>query len=433
VTEAGPGEPVGRARGARLRGLVADISPLRHDRDYRYLFAGQTVSNIGAQITRIALPYQVFVLTGSTLAVGLLTAVQLVPILLFALGAGSVADAVDRRKLLLLTQAALAVTSIALAVLALQPSPPLVPILVLAFLGAGFSAIDQPARSSALPRLVPPERLPAAIALGQLNFHVSAVVGPAIGGVLIATVGLAGAYAVDSVSFVAAISALLLIRPLPPLAGAARPGLAAIREGIRFALDRRLILSTFVIDLNAMIFGMPMALFPVMALEVFRVGPEGLGLLAAAPGLGGFLGAFLSGWVGRVERTGSAVVWAVVVWGLAIAAFGLVTFSFALALAFLALAGAADVLSAVFRATIVQLETPDELRGRVTSLHILVVTSGPRVGDLEAAALASVVGAQASVVSGGLLCVLGVVAVVRFFPELMAHRQVRPREAPAPA
>jgi hypothetical protein len=179
-----------------------------------------------------------------------------------------------------------------------------------------------------------------------------------------------------------------------------------------------------------MIFGMPTVLFAALALDVFRVGPAGVGFLAAAPAAGAFLGAALSGWVGRVQRTGRAVAIAVVAWGLAIAGFGLATFSFGLALLLLAIAGAADVLSAVFRSTIVQLETPDELRGRVSALHMLVVTSGPRIGDIEAAAVASLVGSQASVVSGGLLCVLGVVAVVRWFPELLHHRRT---DAPAVA
>jgi predicted MFS family arabinose efflux permease len=200
-----------------------------------------------------------------------------------------------------------------------------------------------------------------------------------------------------------------------------RPGLTAIREGIRFVRSRPVIMSTFAIDFEAMVFGMPTALFPVLALDVFGTGPVGFGLLTAAPGAGAFLGALLSGWITGVRRAGRAVVSAVFIWGAAIVAFGLATFSFPLALAFLAVAGAADVLSAVFRSTIVQLETPDELRGRVTSLHILVVTSGPRLGDLEAAAVASVIGAQASVVSGGVLCLLGVAGIVRLFPQLMAH------------
>jgi len=179
-----------------------------------------------------------------------------------------------------------------------------------------------------------------------------------------------------------------------------------------------------------MIFGMPSALFPVLALDVFRTGPAGLGLLAAAPAVGAFAAALLSGWVSAVRRTGRAIVIAVVVWGVAIVGFGLSTFSFALALVFLAIAGGADVLSAVFRSSLVQLETPDALRGRVTSIHILAVSSGPQLGDIEAASLATLIGAQASVVSGGVLCLVGVVGVARLFPELLAHRSPL---APAPA
>src|SRR4051794_29825484 len=405
----------------RFRRLLLDTEPLRRDRDYRWLWSGQVVNGIGNQITRIALPYQVYVLTGSTLAIAALTLFQLVPILLFALGAGSLADAVDRRRLLMATQAGLAACSLILVVLALSGSPPVVALFAVAFLAAGLSAVDQPTRSSAIPRLVPAERLPSAIALNQLNFQMASIVGPAVGGILIATVGLAGAYGVDLVSFVASFIALLAIRPLPPIGVVTRPGLAAIREGLAYTRQRRAVLGSFVIDLNAMIFGMPTSLFPVLALDVFGTGPAGLGFLGAAPAVGAFLGAFLSGWVSIVRRAGRAVVIAVVIWGAAIAAFGLSTFSFALALVFLAIAGAADVLSAVFRSTIVQLETPDELRGRVTAIHIMAVTRGPPLRDIEAAAVAAAVGAQASVVSGGLLCIVGVAAVVRIFPELMRH------------
>jgi ENTS family enterobactin (siderophore) exporter len=213
------------------------------------------------------------------------------------------------------------------------------------------------------------------------------------------------------------------------MSDAARPGLAAIAEGLRFARERRAILGSFVIDLDAMIFGMPTSLFPVLALDVFKTGPAGFGLLAAAPAVGAFLGALVSGWVSSVTRTGRAVVVAVVGWGLAITAFGLVTFSFPLALLFLALAGTADVFSAVFRSTIVQMETPDALRGRVMSIHGLVVTGGPRLGDIEAAGVAALVGPQAAVVSGGILCLLGVVAVVRWFPEFAGHTIRRPAAA----
>ena len=414
----------------RVRRLFVDTTPLRRDRDYRWLWSGQVVNGIGNQITRIALPYQVYVLTGSTLAIAALTLFQLVPILLFALGGGSLADVLDRRRLLMATQAGLAACSLALVLLALSGEPSILALFVVAFFAAGLSAVDQPARSSAIPRLVPPERLPSAIALNQLNFQMASIVGPALGGILIATVGLAGAYAIDLVSFVASFVALLAIRPLPPLGVVTRPGLAAIREGLAFTRRRRAILGTFVIDLNAMIFGMPTSLFPVLALDVFGTGAAGFGLMAAAPAAGAFVGALFSGWVKTVRRTGRAILAAVAVWGLAITAFGLVTVSFPLALLCLAVAGAADVFSAVFRSTLVQLETPDELRGRVMSIHILVVTSGPRLGDIEAALVASITTPQFAVVSGGVLCVLGVGVVARRFPELARHVIGRPAAAP---
>jgi len=424
----------------RLRRLIVDAEPLRRDRDFRYLWIGQVVSGLGRQVTSIVLPYQLYVLTGTPLAIGALALVQVVPIMAFSLGGGVVADAVDRRRLLLLTQAGLAAASAALAGLAMMSAPPVLAIYAVAFVAAGLGAMDQPARSSAVPRLVPRERLPAALALGQLNFQAAGVVGPAIGGLVIATLGVAAGYAFDVITFGAAIGALLLIAPIPPAHDAVRPSLAAIAEGLRFARRRRAILGTFAVDLNAMVFGMPTALFPVLALGVFRVGPAGLGLLAAAPAAGALVGALLTGWVGRVRRTGRAVLWASACWGLAITAFGLCTFSFPLALVFLAAAGAADVVTAVLRSAIVQLLTPDELRGRVTSIHILVVTGGPRLGDVEASAVASLVGAQLSVVSGGLLCLAGLAAIVRSFPELAAFdmREVAalapsvPEPGPAP-
>jgi MFS family permease len=415
----------------RLRGYLLDVTPLRFDRDFRWLYFGSVVSGVGNQVTRIVLPYQVYVLTHSTLAIAALTAVQLVPLLVLSLVAGSLADAVDRRRLLLVTQLGLALTSLALAFIALQPAPPLLAILAVAAVGAGLGAVTQPARASATPRLVPPERLPAAIALNQLSYQATSIVGPAIGGLLVATAGPPTAYLFDAITFVGVLVGLLAIAPLPPIGDIARPGISAIVEGLRFAARRRVILSTFVIDLNAMIFGMPSALFPPLALDVFRTGPAGVGLLAAAPAVGAFGAALLSGWVSAVRRTGRAIVIAVVVWGVAIVGFGLSTFSFALALVFLAIAGGADVLSAVFRSSLVQLETPDALRGRVMSIHVLAVSSGPQLGDIEAASLASVIGAQASVVSGGLLCVVGVAGVVRLFPELLAHRsRLNPATAP---
>ncbi len=417
-------------RRTKLRRIVVDPAPLRLDRDYRLLWAGQTINGIGNQITRITLPYQVYVLTGSTLAIAALILFQLVPTLLFALGAGSLADVVDRRRLLWITQAGQAAGTAALFLLALQPAPPLLALFGVAFVLASLAAVDQPTRSSAVPRLVPAERLASAISLNQLSVQGSSVIGPAIGGVLLATVGVAGAYLADLLTFTAALSALAMMSPIPPLVAGMRPGLAAIREGLRFALRRRVILSTFVIDLNAMIFGRQNALIPVLALDVFHVGEVGVGLLAAAPAFGASISAFLSGWLSRVNRIGLAVVISVGVYGLATLAFGLSTFAFVVALGFLAVQGAADIQSAVSRNLIVQLATPDELRGRVISIHYLVVSGGPRVGDIQAAALASVIGAQPAVVVGGVAVVIGTFVVARLFPELVGHRIGRVVAAP---
>ena len=417
------------SRFAAARGLVIDLEPLRRDPDFRRLWTGQSINIIGSQITRVALPYQVFVHTGSMTALAGLTLVQLIPIMLFSLTGGAIADAFDRRRVLIVSQLALAATSLALVFLSLQPVMSMPALFAVAFVAAGVSAVDQPARSSATPRLVPAERLRAAIALGQLTFNAGSVLGPVIAGILIGSVGAAGAFGADVVTYVASLAMLVRIRPIPPLSDAARPGLAAVREGLRFVRSRRLILSTFAIDLNAMIFGMPNAVFPALALDVFKVGPVGLGFLTAAPAVGAFLAITLSGGLSRIRRIGRGIVLAVVAWAAAIALFGLSTFLFPLALVFLAVAGAADVVSAVFRSSVVQMEAPDELRGRVAAIHILVVTGGPRVGDIEAALVASAIGAQLSVISGGLLCLLGVARVMRAFPELDAH--VAPRPAPA--
>jgi MFS family permease len=416
-------------RGTRhLRAAIVDVSPLRDLPAYRLLWAGQSVNVIGGQITRVALPYQVYVISHSTLAIAGLTLAQLVPLLVFPLFGGSLADVVDRRRLLLVTQSSLAFCSLALAIVSLG-QPPVLLIYALAFLITIFVAVDQPARSSSIARLVPPDRLSAAIALNSLSFNAGSIIGPAIGGIIIATVSVSGAYMADVFTFGVMLIAVFHLPPIPPLVSGGRAGIDAIREGLAFVRGRRVILSTFAIDLNAMIFGMPNSLFPALALDVFHAGAVGVGLLNAAPAVGAFVAVALSGLVTRLRRVGRGIIVAVLAWGLAIALFGASTFSLPLALAFLAIAGGADVLSAVLRSTLVQLSTPDQLRGRVMATHSLVVTSGPRIGDIEAAAVASVIGAQLSAISGGILCVLGVFGVARLFPEL--DLQLRPDAPPA--
>jgi predicted MFS family arabinose efflux permease len=288
--------------------------------------------------------------------------------------------------------------------------------------------VDQPTRASAIPRLVPPERLQSAISLNQLVFNAGAVIGPAIGGVIVATLDVSAAYLVDAVTYGAAIAALVLMRPIPPAPGAVRPSIAAVAEGLRFARRRRPVLGTFVVDLVAMVFGSPRSLFPAMALDVFKVGPVGLGLFSSAIALGAMLGALFTGWTTRVRHPGRVVLIAVAVWGVGIAGFGLFTFSFPLALLCLGIAAAADVVSAVLRSFMVQALTPDALRGRVSSIHILVVTGGPRIGDAEAAAVAAIAGPVVSVVSGGILTVIGVGVLALVMPEF-AKVDMRQAEA----
>jgi MFS family permease len=396
------------------------------------VWLGQMVNGLGRQVTVVALPFELWQLTHSSLSIGGLALVQLVPILIFSLGGGAIADAVDRRRLLMVTQVLLASTSLCLAILALQPSPPIWALYTVAFVAAGLGAVDGPARSSALPRLVPRDRLPAAIAVNWLSGQTVAVAGPVFAGVLIATSGVAAAFAFDVITFMASLVALLVIAPIPPHPDARRPSLRSVAEGLRFARDRRIVLGTLVIDFDAMVFGMPSSLFPQLALTVFNTGAAGYGLLNAAPAVGALLGAAFSGWVGRVRRPGRGVVVAVAGWGAAIVAFGLATASFPLALVFLALAGGADVISAVLRASILQLTTPDHLRGRLSSIQMLVVTSGPRFGDAEAAAVAALAGPQFSVVSGGVMCLIGLVFVVRAFPQLLGYEHDASGNDPAP-
>ena len=423
-------------RGARLRGLLVDLEPVKRDRDFRMLWLGQLIGGLGRQVTVVVLPLELWNLTRNPLAIGLLAIVQLVPILVFALGGGAVADAVDRRRLLLVTQVCLAATSAALAFLAFQPAPPLWGFYVVAFLAAGIGAVDQPTRSSAIPRLVPRERLQADIAVNWLSYQTVAVVGPVLGGFLAGFAGVAWAFSFDVITFLASIMAALLIAPIPPHPEAPRPSLRSVAEGLRFVGGRRIVLASFVIDLDAMVFGMPSSLFPQLALTVFNVGTAGYGLLTAAPALGALVGSALTGWTSGVRRPGRGVAVAVAGWGAAIIGFGLFTASFPLALLCLAVAGGADVISAVLRATIVQFGTPDQLRGRVMSIHTLTVTGGPRLGDAEAAVVAAIAGPQFSVVSGGVLCLAGLVAVLRLFPQLLSWevgRGERPDAEPGQA
>jgi Transmembrane secretion effector len=399
------------------RRLLSDVTPLRESPQYRLLYAGELLAFLGSQLTVVAVPLQVYLQTRSSLAVGLVGLAQLGPLLACSLVGGAVVDAVDRRLLLVWVQLARGALSLGLVLNALRPEPLLWPLYVLTAVGAGLQAVDAPARTAAIPALVRRELLPAAAALHQVLMQVGVVAGPAVAGLVVGQAGLAAAYAIDVATFLLASMLALALRPLPPGAGAARAGVASVREGFRFLRGRRALQGTFLIDLNAMVFGMPRALFPALGTGLFGGGPGTVGLLYAAPGAGALLGALTAGWVGGVRRQGRAVLVAVAVWGAAITVFGLVSW-LPLALLLLAVAGAADVVSAVFRNAILQLTVPDGLRGRLAAIHIAVVTGGPRLGDAEAGAVAALAGPQVSVVSGGLACLAGVALLAWRLPEL---------------
>ena len=410
--------------GGRLRRLALDLSPLR-ERDFRLLWSGEVVSEIGSNITLVAVLLQVDALTKSPAAVGLIGLVQLIPLMLAALFGGSWIDRLDRRKLLLGAQIGQAAASALLLAGALMHDTPLLLIYTGAALVAAGSGFSLATRSSMTPSLVPPDRLPSALALNQVMWNTAQIVGPALGGVVVGTLGFAWAYGIDVVSFSATITAAILMRPRPPVVDPDEEVLGSWRrlmEGVRYLQGRRVLQATFAVDLIAMVFGMPRVLFPALARTQFHGGPELAGLLFASVSFGAVLAALSSGWLHRVVRQGRAIVLAIVVWGLAIAGFGLVGDRIGLAVALLALAGGADVVSAVLRSTILQATVPDSLRGRLSGIHITVVAGGPRIGDFEGGIVASVFSPAVSVVSGGLICAIGVVVFAALVPAFGNYR-----------
>jgi MFS family permease len=402
------------------RRLLADVTPLRVSREFRLIFGGQLVSFIGSQLTVVAVAIQVYKQTNSSLAVGLVSLASLPLLLAGSLVGGALADARDRRRLLLVTQVLLGGCSVALALNAGRHNPLLWPFFVFTALAAGVSGIDAPTRNAIVPNVVPEELLPSAFALWQVLWQVGLVLGPAVAGLIVAHANVATAFWIDAGSYGVAFTAVAFLPPMPPKGGGTRASVGSVAEGFRYLRSNRLLQSTFVIDLDAMIFGMPRALFPALGLRLYGGGAATVGYLYAAPGAGALLGAILSGWVSHVRRQGRAVLVAVALWGAAITAFGFARW-LPLGLLMLALAGAADVYSAVFRNTVLQLAVPDSLRGRLSAIHIAVVTGGPRLGDLEAGAVAAATDARFSVVSGGLACLVGVGLVALRWKELSRY------------
>jgi MFS family permease len=416
VTEAGTRRARGGAGGA-LRALALDVTPLRESREFRLLYAGQAVSLFGSMMTFVALPWQTYRLTGSTLMSGLLGVAEFVPIFLMAFVGGALADSVDRRRMVRVTEALLALGTLLLVANSLLAEPRVWVLFLCAALFAALNGLQRPSLDALVPRLVPAEQLPAALALRSLGATVSMIGGPAVGGLLVATAGPAATYAIDFVTFAASLAALWAMRAVPPPAGAERPSLRSIVEGLRYARGRPELLGTYLIDINAMFFGMPMALFPAVA-EGF--GGASVGLLYAAPAAGAMCVTLTSGWTKRVNRHGLCVALAAGAWGLAIVGFGLAPTLWA-ALLCLALAGAADMVSGLFRMTIWNQTIPDQLRGRLAGIEMISYTTGPLLGNAESGAVARLFGVRASVVSGGVLCVAGTALLSLLLPQLIRY------------
>ncbi len=401
----------------RIGQIAIDVAPLRESRDFRRLFTGRFVSMAGNAVATTAADWQVYGLTHNSLAVGLLTLASSAGMLIGLLAGGMLADRHDRRMLLMAVRLPQAALSALLMVNSLLSHPALWPLYVITF-GIGLLAgLSSPASTAATPALVGEDKMPAAAALNATASQLGNLGGPAIAGLLIAGPGLATCYAIDTVCFAVFGLAMIGLRPMPPTIKAQRPGLKSLAEGFRYVRHNRVVRGMLLVDTNAMIFGMPSALFPAMASTHFHGGSTTFGLLVAAPGLGALVGAATSGWTGHVRRPGLVVIVAGIIWGGSIAAFGLVG-SLPVALFFLALAGMGDLISEVLRNTLLQIYTPDQLRGRVSSLYLAQVTTAPALGNVEAGGVARLVSPVFSVVSGGLACVAGAVLLGTLIPSL---------------
>ena len=412
----------------RRRSWAIDTTPLRNPA-YRRLFWGVAATMLGQQMTLVAVPFQVYALTGDSLMVGVTSIVALVPLIVFGLLGGAIADSMDRRRLMLITSVGAAVTSVLLAGQALLPGEGNLAVLwVLTACVSAFAAVNQPTRSAVIPALVGPAGVAAANALSMTVRQAAVIAGPLLAGVLIGAGELFLAYAIDALGFLAAA---LLLRGLPSLPpgrdiGPLRLG-AAVRgvgEGFVFLRTQPVLLMTFVVDIIAMCFAWPQAVFPELSENRFADSPNALGWLFAGVSIGALLMGLTSGWVSRVDRQGAVVLGAIAVWGVAIIGFGWAQ-SLWLAVLCLAVAGAGDMVSAVLRSSMLQLAAPEEMRGRMQGVFIVVVAGGPRLGDLRAGALASAASVSVAMVSGGVVVVVAMALVAVLVPSFWLFRASR--------
>jgi len=393
--------------------MFLNLAPLRKHRDYRLLYTGQLVSMFGSMITYVAVPYQVFELTHSSFLVGMLGASQLIPLLLFALWGGAYADAMDRRKLLVVSEIVMTAGSLALAINGMLAHSSVVLIFAVSAMMSACNGFHRPALDAMTPRLVDREDLTAVSALNFFRFSISAIGGPALGGVCMAALGYPVTYMIDVLSFLVSLISLAAIRRMPPSDRASRPGIQSIVEGLKYALGRPELIGTYVVDMVAMTFAMPMALFPSMA--VAWGGAKAAGWLYSAMSFGSLFTTIFSGWTSKVNRHGAAVVIAAAIWALAIVFVGFSS-SLPLAVVCLAMAGAADSVSGVFRGTIWNETIPSDLRGRLAGVEMISYLSGPLLGNARAGWVASISSNTISIVSGGVICFVGVLLCIPFLP-----------------
>ena len=391
-----------------------DISPLKKSRDFSLLWAAGLISYFGSMITYVAVPFQIKELTNSYVAVAISGLVEIVPLVIFGLYGGVLADSLDRKKLIWVTEALSLLFTGALLVNSLMDSPSLILIYIVSGLFAATSGLRQPAMQAALPRLVDHEDMPAAAALMSLRWQAGVIIGPTLGGILISTYSIPVGYAADIATFIISIALIAMMRKIPPSREAEKPSLAGLIDGIKYAFSRKDLLGTYLVDLAAMFFAMPTALIPFWADQLGA--PWALGLLYAAMTVGSIIVTLTSGWISQVHFYGKAIMWAAIGWGAAIALSGATNYLW-LVLLFLTLAGASDMVSALFRSTMWNQTIPDNFRGRLAGIELLSYSLGPLAGQMRAASMAAVTTLSISVTSGGVICIVTVGLLALLIPE----------------
>ncbi|MFG1614939.1 MFS transporter [Nonomuraea wenchangensis] len=401
-----------------FRHFRIDVGPLRDSRDYRLMFASGIITMFGTFISVVAVPYQMKELTGSYLAVGLVSLAEFVPMVVCGLWGGAIADALDRRKIIVLSELGLLFTSLALMVNAMLPSPQIWVLYVMGAVSTGIGSLQRPSMEAFFQQVVKHEQQAAAAVLSSLRWNFGAIVAPALGGLLVTSAGVAVAYGLDALTFLGSLVLLWRIRSLPPAEDAAPASLRSLVEGVRYAVGRRDLMGTYLVDMAAMVFAMSTALFPFLA-DQLRA-PQALGLLYSAGAIGALIASLTGAWAARVHRHGLGVIIAAALWGAAVALAALAP-NIWLVVVCMALAGAADMVSGIFRSTMWNQTIPSELRGRLAGIELLSYASGPMLGNARSSLMANLGGARFSLGAGGLLCVGAVLALGAALPSFRRY------------